>query len=518
MREPVVDCAPLESDDRADVCVVGAGLAGLSCAYRLAKEGRSVLVLDERGVGSGETGRTTAHLSNALDDRFQVLERVFGLEGARLAAESHTAAIDRIESIVRAESIECDFTRLDGYLLCGRHERSREILVRELEAAHRAGLIDAELQEKSPLLNLFTGPILRFPRQAQFHPLKYLDGLARAAIAAGARIRTYTRVRATEDGTPCRAVTTRGHTVMSDDLIVATNSPISDRLAIHTKQAAYRTYAMAFAVPANAVPLGLYWDTEDRYHYVRLQLESGGQGELLIVGGEDHKTGQADDAELRFARLEAWTREHFPACESIRHAWSGQVLEPVDHLAFIGRDPGASHTYIVTGDSGHGMTHATIGGMLIPDLILRRDNPWTQLYAPNRKSARTAGTYLRENLDVARHLAHHLMPAEVSDVRNIPSGTGRVLRVGTRRLAVYRDEQGAVVAHSAVCTHVGCIVKWNGLEKTWDCPCHGSRFDVTGEPVSGPARSPLAAVELHWPSEKLPPGETGATPRGGLHP
>jgi glycine/D-amino acid oxidase-like deaminating enzyme/nitrite reductase/ring-hydroxylating ferredoxin subunit len=498
MREPVPEFPALSASVHVDVCVVGAGIAGLSCAYQLRKEGHSVLVLDDRGIGSGETGRTTAHLSNALDDRYHVLERVHGLRGARLAAESHTRAIDHIESVVGAENIDCDFARLDGFLICGRNEAGPEALERELQAAHRAGLLDVSLVQQSPLPGFHSGPVLRFPRQGQFHPLKYLNGLASALVAAGSRICGHTHVDSVQDGEPCQVRTTSGHTVTANSVVVATNSPMSDRLAMHTKQAAYRTYALEFGIPGDAVQGALYWDTEDPYHYVRLQPLSG-DTVSLIVGGEDHKTGNADDFASRFARLEAWTRERFPACGELRASWSGQVMEPVDHLGFIGRDAGARHVYIVTGDSGHGMTHAVIAGTLIPDLIAARDNPWADLYAPNRKSLHTAGTYLRENLDVARHLAHHLLPGEVPDVRDVPAGTGRIVRVGARPLAVYRDMEGGLNARSAVCTHVGCIVKWNDLEKSWDCPCHGSRFSVDGDVMNGPARKPLHAVELEGP-------------------
>jgi glycine/D-amino acid oxidase-like deaminating enzyme/nitrite reductase/ring-hydroxylating ferredoxin subunit len=493
MEERVADFEPLSRDVRVDVCVVGAGIAGLTTAYLLAKRGREVLVLEDGRIGGGETGRTTAHLSDALDDGYDLLERVHGRRFARLAAESHGAAIDRIESIVHEERIECDFERLDGFLFLGRADR-RATLERELAAARRAGL-QVTLTGDSVLKPFDVGPALRFPRQAQFHPLKYLNGLARALTARGARICTRTRVRAVHDGAPCRAETAAGQTVTAGELVVATNSPISDRLAIHTKQAAYRTYAIALELIADGNSgAALWWDTEDPYHYVRVHRDGGGA--VLIVGGEDHKTGQAHDAADRFARLEAWTRERFPSTGAVRYRWSGQVVEPVDHLAFIGRDPGARHLFIVTGDSGHGMTHGTIGGLLVSDLICGRENPWTELYSPNRKSAKSVGTYVRENLNVARQLGDHLRAGDVPEVAAIPPGTGAVVRQGTRKIAVYRDQDGTLHARSAVCTHVGCIVRWNELEKTWDCPCHGSRFEVNGEVVCGPAHAPLAAAMI----------------------
>ena len=331
---------PLREDLRTDVCVVGAGIAGLSTAYHLAKSGRSVVVLDRGPIGRGETGRTTAHLSNALDDRYRELERLFGQEGARQAAQSHTAAIDRIEAIVAAEGIDCGFERLDGYLFPPPGGSTGEI-DEELDAARRAGLTGVERLPRAPLPTFDTGPCLRFPRQGQFDPLPYLAGLARAVQRDGGRLFTGTPVVRVESGCGPRVRTEAGFTVQAAAVVLATDTPIADDLIPDIIQAAYRTYAIAGRVPRGTVPRALYWDTLDPYHYVRLAGDSG-NGELLVVGGEDHRTGQEqereDDGEERFRRLESWARERFPLGE-VEHRWSGQVLEPVDSLGFIGPAP-----------------------------------------------------------------------------------------------------------------------------------------------------------------------------------
>jgi glycine/D-amino acid oxidase-like deaminating enzyme/nitrite reductase/ring-hydroxylating ferredoxin subunit len=479
---------------QTEICVIGAGISGLTTAYLLTRKGRKVVVLESGTLGGGETGRTTAHLSNALDDRYFELEKVHGLELSRLAAESHTAAIETIESIVTAEKIDCGFARVDGYL--ARHPNDdADVLERELAAAHRAGLVDVTRLDRSPVPSFSDGPVLKFPAQGQFHPLRYLTGLAKAIEESGGRIFTGSRVREVEDGTPARAILENGAVVTAQAIVVATNSPISDRLAIHTKQAAYRTYAVSCAIEPGSVPPGLFWDTGDSYHYVRTHLHADGSASL-IAGGEDHKTGQANDTEQRFARLEAWTRTHFPAAGEVEYRWSGQVEEPVDYLAFIGRDVGAKNIFIATGDSGHGMTHGTIAGLLISDLIQGQDNAWAALYSPDRKSLKSAGTYAHENLNVARQFGDYLKPGEVNDVSAIALGSGALVRKGAHLLAVYRDEHGGLHPRSAVCTHVGCAVHWNGTERSWDCPCHGSRFSPQGEVISGPARAPLAAANL----------------------
>jgi glycine/D-amino acid oxidase-like deaminating enzyme/nitrite reductase/ring-hydroxylating ferredoxin subunit len=486
----------LAENAQADVCVVGAGIAGLSVAYTLQRAGKSVLVLEDGDVGSGETGRTTAHLSNALDDRYTRLERLHGKKGAQLAASSHTAAINRIELITREENLACDFEFLDGYLFVPPGE-STKVLEDELQAAERAGLAGLVMVPRAPLEGFDTGPCLRFPRQAQFHPLKYLAGLARAVQQGGGRIFTHTHVSQVEGGSPARVWTSTGHTVRAAAVAVATNTPVNDRFAVHTKQAPYRSYVIGARVPAGAVTKALYWDTLDPYHYIRLQGGAGGAGQdVLIVGGEDHKTGQAEDTEERFRRLEAWARERFPRMTQVEYRWSGQVLEPVDSLAFIGRNPGDENVYIATGDSGHGMTHGTIAGILLTDLILGRDNPWAPLYDPARVRLRAAGTFAQENLNVAAQYADWATGGDVSSVNDIAPGTGAVLRSGLHKLAVYRDEQGVLHERSAVCPHLGCIVNWNATERTWDCPCHGSRFDPYGQVLNGPANENLPHREL----------------------
>ncbi len=498
MRTAEVPPQPeLTEDVRADVCIVGAGIAGMTTAYMLTREGKSVVVIDDGPVSGGETARTTAHLANALDDHYYELERLHGEQGARLAAASHTAAIDRIETIVREKKIDCDFTRLDGYLFVPEGE-SVEELDRELKAAHRAGLKDVERVESAPLESFDTGPALRFPRQGQFHILKYINGLAAAVKRNGGRIFTQTHAEKIEGGADAHVKTRGGAIISASAVVVATNTPVNDLVAIHTKQAAYRTYVIGARIPRNSVPTILLWDTLDPYHYVRLQKVEGdgasGGYDVLIVGGEDHKTGQAEDFDERYNRLEAWTRERFPMVESIEYRWSGQVMEPIDSLAFIGRNPlDADNVFIATGDSGHGMTHGTIAGMLITDLIMGRENEWETLYNPSRKSLRSAVEFAKENLNVAAQYTDLVTGGEVSNVEEIAAGSGAVLRRGLTKVAVYRDEGGALHERSAVCTHLGCIVDWNAAEKSWDCPCHGSRFDKRdGHVLNGPAISALS--------------------------
>jgi glycine/D-amino acid oxidase-like deaminating enzyme/nitrite reductase/ring-hydroxylating ferredoxin subunit len=482
---------PLTSSISADVCIVGAGIAGLTVGYLLASEGTRVVIVDRGMIGGGETCRTTAHLSTALDHLYSELEGDIGSEGGRLAAESHRVAIDVIASIVRFERIACDFSRVDGYLFVP-PGGSLDLLYREIEAARRAGLSDVNWAERAPLPSFVTGPCLRFGNQAQFHPLKYLAGLARAVALRGGFIFGNTPVCGVKGGSPCVVSTTTGYRINAASVVVATNSPIHDNLAVHLKQSPYRTYVIGAEIPRGAVPTALYWDTADPFHYVRLHRRARGL-ESLIVGGEDHRVGDGDDGEERFEALEEWTRARFPV-KRVTHRWSGQVMESADGVGLIGHDLlDNSNVYFVTGDSGQGMTYGTIAGMLISDLVGGRSNAWRRLYDPTRMPL-FSGDFYQENINVLWHYADWLTSGNVGTSDAIDRCDGAVIRNGLSKIAVYRDENGQTVEMSAVCPHFGCIVAWNSTERHWECPCHGSRFDRYGNNVNGPAAAPLSRI------------------------
>lgn len=487
----VPDFAPLQKDTMVDVVVVGAGVAGLTTAYLLGREGKSVMVLDAGPILSGETERTTAHLASAMDDRFVELEAIHGQEGARLAAESHAAAITAIERIVREERIECGFERVSGYLFAP-SGGSRHLLEAELAAAHRAGLTDAELIERVPLKTFNTGPAVCFRNQAQIHPLRYLSALAGRIVVEGGSIHAHTHVVDIEGGENAHVRTADGRVVRAGAVVVATNSPINDRVVVHAKQAAYRSYVVGFRIQRGSVPAALYWDTDDPYHYVRVAQDADGEHDVLIVGGEDHRTGQENDAETRYRRLEQWARERFTTGDVV-FRWSGQILEPVDCLGFIGRNPmDRDNVYVATGDSGQGMTHGTLAGLIITDLILGRVNAWERLYDPSRSSGvRDMKEFMKDGVSMAMQYAKWLTPGDAAKESDIPRGGGAVIRHGAGKVAVYCDEEGRLHECSAVCPHLGGIVSWNQAEKSWDCPVHGSRFDCFGKVIAGPAKGDL---------------------------
>jgi glycine/D-amino acid oxidase-like deaminating enzyme/nitrite reductase/ring-hydroxylating ferredoxin subunit len=489
---PVIGAAALDRDESCDVVVVGAGITGLSCAYELTRMGRSVVVIDRGQIGSGMTARTTAHLASSLDDYYSELERVHGEDGARPYHDSQVAAINRIEAICRDEAIDADFARVDGFLFPAEPDHLSDLQA-EYETCRRIG-VEVEWAERAPIPGRDSGRCLRFPRQARVHPLKYLAGLADRAAGRGARFYAETAyVGHSEEGDGVVLETAAGHRIRASAAIFATNAPVNDRVVIHTKMAPYRTYAIAGPVPKGSVPDALAWDTLEAYHYVRLQpLDE--TTDLLIVGGEDHRSGEADDMNDRLRALEAWTRERYPSLGALRARWSGQVMEPIDFMPFTGRNPGNRHVYVHTGDSGQGITNGVAGSLTIVPLILGEDARFADLLDPSRKPMRgpALSEFVSGQAGAAKNFAEHLGPSEVASVDEIAPGEGAVLRDGTLgKLAVYRADDGTLVRRSALCTHVGCVVHWNPFEKCWDCPCHGSQFAPHGAVLEGPATAPL---------------------------
>lgn len=484
-----------------DVLVIGGGIAGLTTAYCLLKAGKQVTLVEDGFIGSGESGRTTAHLTCALDDRYFEIEKTFGKEASKKAAESHLAAINWIEQTVINEAIDCHFERVDGYLFLHPTDKI-ENLEKELEATQRAGMV-TDWNEHIPGLGLQKGPAIRFPEQAQFHIMKYLQGLSRAIIRMGGAIYTKTHARFIKE----KEAECNGHHVAANQIVVATNTPVNDFVAIHTKQFPYRTYVIAAKIPKNSLPHCLWWDTGDQdskwitapYHYVRIE-RFNEEYDVLISGGEDHKTGQADDEgipeEERYTRLIDWTRQLFPVMGDILYCWSGQVMEPVDYMAFIGKNPGDDQVYIITGDSGNGMTHGTLGGLIISDLIQGKDNLWAELYAPKRIPLKTPGTYMSELVNMAKQYGDYFKKGDIEKVDQLHRGEGAILGKGLKRIAVYKNEQGIIQYFSAMCPHLGCVVQWNGEEKSFDCPCHGSRFTCDGKVINGPATTGLEKINM----------------------
>jgi glycine/D-amino acid oxidase-like deaminating enzyme/nitrite reductase/ring-hydroxylating ferredoxin subunit len=484
---------PLDCDGDCDLIVVGSGIAGLSSAFEAARFGAKVIVIDRGDISGGMTARTTAHLGSEIDDRYFNLINAIGEVGARIYHESQVAAINRIETICREEGIDADFKRLPGYLV-GASPRDREELDREYDACQKLG-VDVGWSDEAPFALPSGTRALKFPNQGRFHPLKYCAGLALAIQKRGGQLSSQTAyIGHDEEGDSVSIRTDAGHKIRAGAALFATNVPVNDRVKVHTKQVPMRTYVIAGRVPSGSVEDALVWDMLMPYHYVRLQQAGDGQ-DWLIVGGEDHRSGTVNDMEDRFEKLESWARERFSQFEKAEHRWSGQVMEPVDFLPYSGRD-GSDRIYIHSGDSGQGMTNGVAGALNFIALYRNDKAHFAELFDPARKpkAGLTLGEYVKGQGAVVANLGEYLSAGEVTDVKDIPPGEGAIVRRGFSKHAVYHGEDGVFVERSAVCTHVGCIVHWNGFEKCWDCPCHGSQFLPDGTVINGPAISPLAKV------------------------
>jgi len=485
----------LDRDETVDVVVVGGGITGLTAAYLLTLAGRTVAVVERARCAEIDTGHTSAHLTMVTDQRLTDLVSHFGRDHAQAVWDAGLAAIAQIDAIIRDEKLSCDFSWVPGYLHdpagTTSHDGARA-LEDEASLAENLGF-DATFVSDVPLVGR---PGVMFADQARFHPRRYLAGVAQAIADRGGLIFEHTS--ADEFGESPLSVTANGHVIACGSIVLATHNPLVGRAGIisatlfQTKLALYTSYVVGGRVEKGRIPDALFWDTGDPYHYLRL--EPHRDHDFVIFGGEDHKTGQADDTGGCFDRLER-TLQSLIGDIDLTHRWSGQVIETPDGLPYIGET--ATRQFAGTGYSGNGMTFGTLAGMMAAEHAVGRKSPWTELFDPGRKKIRGGlWDYIRENKDYPYYLIRdRFAGAEGRSRRGVKRGSGKVLDLNGQNVAVYRDESGATVERSAVCTHMGCLVNWNEAARTWDCPCHGSRFHPDGKVIAGPAESPLSKIE-----------------------
>jgi glycine/D-amino acid oxidase-like deaminating enzyme/nitrite reductase/ring-hydroxylating ferredoxin subunit len=494
LKESASALPKLTESNQFDVVIVGGGITGLVSAWLLKQAGKSVCVLERDSVGAGDTGYTTAHLTMVTDDRLHELVNTFGKEEAASVWQAGAVAIDLIEGIVDLLGIDCEFQRVPGYLHLplGSDETQLGNLQKELETAQELGF-DTEYTQSVPLVNR---PGVRFADQALLHPLKFLQGLAKAINGNGCAI--YEHSEAKEFDQEKKSITVNDVSLTYDKLIIATHVPFMGNTGFvsatmfQSKLYPYSSYVVAGKIAAAGLSNASYWDTADPYRYLRLEVD--GDTTRVIYGGEDHKTGQADDQEARFQRLAESLVELIPGIE-IDARWSGQVVETNDGLPYIGQT--AEDQFVATGYSGNGMTFGTVAALMAHDWVLGRSNPWSDLFSVDRKKLR-GGTweYIKENLDVPYYfLADRLKWKRKDDPESLSKGEGAIFKLNGQNVACARDADGELHRVSATCTHMGCLVRWNGGEQTWDCPCHGSRFHSDGRVLGGPAESPLESIE-----------------------
>ncbi len=479
---------PLDRDLRVDVAIVGAGITGLTTAYLLQRQGFKTAVLEAHSIGRGTSGHTTAHVTAVFDHPFRQLASRFGDDKLALATRAAREAIDFIEATSR-ELRSNMFLRVPAWRFT---EDAAQIadLEQEEQEARKAGM-RVSLVRDPPIPGGRAKAALVFEEQALFHPMRYLDAMAASVEELGGQLFEQTRAEEIEDGRPCRVVAA-GHTVRADAVVHATHTPVGVVVSLQSRLGAFLSYVIAARV-RGAVPLALMWDTMDPYHYVRPHSPGG---DLVLIGGEDHHTGRVGHNDRYFASLEGWARERFDV-DSIDSRWCAELFEPADGLPYIGRIPGNDHVYAATGFSGTGMTSGTLAAHVITDLIRGAPTAYEDLYSPGRvKPVASAPDFVRENAQVAWHLVRDRLKASDSHAASdVTPGQGRIVELDGNKAAVYRAPDGRLHVLSPVCTHLGCLVHWNEAGRTWDCPCHGSRFLPTGEVLAGPAVRPLSSGE-----------------------
>ncbi|MDQ3733580.1 MAG: FAD-dependent oxidoreductase [Actinomycetota bacterium] len=490
---PSTDHPELGVDIEVDVVVVGGGIAGLCTAWELARAGRSVAVLDADRIAAGVTGYTTAKLSSLHTLIYAKISSTRGAAAARLYAQSQQQAVERVADAVTQLGVDCDLERVPAFTYVESPDQVEQVRA-EAEAARAAGL-PASFVTETDLPYAVAGAV-RVEEQAQFHPRKYLLALAADLSAHGGQIFERTRVVGLDEGNPCRVTTSRGATVSARDVVVATHYPVFDRAMLFARLEPRRELVVAATISAEQAPHGAFITQEQNTRSVRTAPHADGE-RLLIVTGE-HFTPGAGGVSRRWERLVAWTRERFPGGE-IAYRWATQDNSTTDQIPFVGPFyPGARHVYVATGFGGWGMSSGVMSGQLLTATICGEKLPWADLYDPRRlHPVREAGPMLKLQAKVAGHfVGDRLRSANVDSTDEIAAGAGAVVRVGGERCAIYRDESGALHAVSARCTHLGCLVRFSDTERAWECPCHGSRFDVDGSVIQGPANKPLERREL----------------------
>lgn len=490
---PDTNFPALTKDIIVDVAIIGAGIAGLTAAILLKRAGKTVVVIESNQIVTGVSGHTTAKVTALHQLVYADLIQNIGEEKTRLYAESNQAAVERVATFVREEQIDCDFRRNSAYTFAKPDDDLSQITA-EVEAATKVGLPVSFVQETS--LPFPIAGAIKLDNQVQFHVRKYLLHLANLIAGDGSYVFENSRVETVDGNNPCSVITEKG-VVKAQDVLVTTHLPILNRGLFFAKSYPKRSYIIAAPIDPQKAPEGMFIGSGEEYNSIRTTPDEDGL--LLLVGGKSHKVGTKTDTEECYQALEAFAQENFKIGE-IKYRWSTQDMVSFDKLPFIGKlTPLDEHIYVATGFSLWGMSKGTLSGMILSDLVLGKENPWSELYDATRANAFLTPVSIKQNLDVGIHwVGDRLKGTDTDSLVDINVGEGKIVSIEGEKVAAYRDERGQVHAVSAVCTHLACIVNWNEAEKSWDCPCHGARYDYEGKVLHGPAvkdLEPKAAMQ-----------------------
>jgi glycine/D-amino acid oxidase-like deaminating enzyme/nitrite reductase/ring-hydroxylating ferredoxin subunit len=478
----------LHRDLKVDVAIIGAGLTGLTSGLLLKEAGLSAAVLDAGRIAEGVSGHTTAKITSQHHLIYRYLLDRFGKEDAQVYADANEHALRQMKSWIAERHIECDLNEASAYIFA-ESEADVDQLRQEVDAAQTLGL-PASFRVETGLPFPVKGAVC-FTSQAQFHPRKYMLALARQIDGDGSYIFENTRALDITER-DCCTIQTEAGTIVARDVILASHFPITDRSLFSARLMPMRHYAICVAVDDQKALADMYISSETPTHSIRAYRTA--TESLLLIMGEAHRTGEVIETEMHYARLIDYAQTHFGPHE-VRYRWSSQDLNSVDQVPYIGRfSPISRHQYTATGFRAWGMTHATVAAIILSDLIQGKENPWHKLYTPLRiKPLASAKEFVKHNIQAAKHLVVDRLKKK-QRLEDLAPGEGKLIKINNRNVAAYKDQDGNVFTVSATCTHLGCLVAWNKAEKTWDCPCHGSRFAPDGRVIHGPAVTALKGL------------------------
>ena len=481
---------PLNRDLNFDFVVIGGGISGITLSYLLQKQGAQVALVEAKRLGSGVTGTTTAHLCYIPDISLPSLIKNIGKEKACLVIDSWKASIDFIENLSKENKISCDFKRVPGFLFTESKDEVSQI-EKAAEAASTLGISSVLTTNTS--LPFGVKMAAQFENHGQMHPLKFIKGIVESFITLGGKVFDESRVMQVVDGEICEVKVETGSSIRAKKVVMATHTPFNFNI-IQTKVAPYRSYVLGVRLKEEIKLNGVFYDTKTPYNYIRSYYDTNGQ--LIIIGGADHKTGSRSDTSNCFQQMEEFARARFNV-KSIDYMWSGQTFEPADGLPYIGKLPLNENVYVITGLSGNGITGGVVASMLLSDLLFDRHNPLADILSPERiKPIAEGKQFINENANTVAHFIKDRITIPHSNLQDLDFEEGKIINIDGKKVAVYHDQDGKYHALSPVCTHLGCIVQWNNSEKTWDCPCHGGRFNATGEVLESPPTTELKPLNV----------------------